>query len=268
VEFDFKITVDESAVFGKATTALGNWTGPRVFDEINSVTVDVGLGLLASSIRDTILNSLTVNAMLIGDEIIQFKTATLVAPGVYTLTGLLRGGRGTEWAMTGHLINERVVLLQAAGIRRIAMSNSEIGQPRFVKAVTKGRALSTAPSLPFTNYGVGLMPFAPIRPTVFRDTANNATLGCQRRSRLEVRKTGILGINVPLGEETESYEWTIYTNSSYTSVVRKLYSSVPSVSYLAATQTADGLNPANTLYATVCQRSATVLNGYPLPIAA
>ena len=136
-----KATVMENAVFGVCTTTLGDWTHGRVFDEMNTVTVNVGAGSLASTTRDNVLHSLAMNAMLIGSEMIQFRTANLTAPGIYVLSGLLRGGRGTEWAMTGHVASERCVLLQAAGLRRIAMVNTDLGLPRYYKGVTLGAGL-------------------------------------------------------------------------------------------------------------------------------
>jgi hypothetical protein len=64
------------------------------------------------------------NACLIGSEIVQFRDASLVSAGVYTLKGLLRGRRGTEASMTGHASGERFVLLRATGLRRIEMQTS------------------------------------------------------------------------------------------------------------------------------------------------
>jgi hypothetical protein len=273
VEYTFQTTVDESAVFGVCTTVLGDWSGGRAFDEGNSVTVDVGDGTLATTTRAALLDSLAVNTMLIGDEILQFRTATLVSAGIYTLAGLLRGGRGTEWAMTGHIAGERAVLLRAAGLRRVAMQNAEIGLTRYFKGVTRGRALSTAPSAAFVNAAVGLKPFAPLYGKVARDASNNATLTCQRRTRLNVRMIGSLGINVPLGEDEENYHVKIYSSSGYTTVLRTILVEgsvlgVPTASYTAAQQTADGLTPGNTIYHKWFQVSGTVGEGYGLAVAA
>ncbi|MFH0934322.1 MAG: hypothetical protein V1879_03895 [Pseudomonadota bacterium] len=258
----------ESAVFGTCTSTLGDWTGSRVFDEQNSVTVNVGDGALASTTRDTVLNSLAVNAMLIGSEMIQFKTATLVSAGVYTLTGLLRGGRGTEWAMTGHAASERCVLLRDAGLRRIVLQNNELGLSRYYKGVTLGRALSTATAKSFTDHAVGLKPFSPIFLRVGRDESNNITFTWQRRTRLSVRMIGALGISVPLGEDSESYEIDVYSSGTYTTVVRTIGATTTSAAYSADQQTADGLTPGNTVYAKAYQLSAVVGRGYPLQQAA
>ena len=263
-----KATVLESAVFGTCTTTLGDWTHGRVFDETNTVTVNVGAGSLSSDTRDNVLHSLATNAMLIGSEMIQFRTANLTAPGIYVLSGLLRGCRGTEWAMTGHVASERCVLLQAAGVRRVAMVNTDLGLSRYYKGVTLGQGLSSATAVTFVDNAIGLKPFSPILFKAGRDASNNIVFEWQRRTRLAVRMIGPLGINVPLGEDTESYEIDIFSSSSYSTVVRTIASSTPTAAYTAAQQSADGLTPGNTIYARVYQRSATVGRGYPLQQAA
>lgn len=262
VDFDRVATVRESAVFGNCTTILGDWTGPRVFDEVNTVTVNVGDATLISSTRDILLDNLGVNLMMIGDEIIQFINATLVTTGVYTLSRLLRGCRGTEWAMTGHEAGERCVLLRPQGMRRVLTENAELGLVRHYKGVTLGRSLSSATSEEFTNSGIGLKPFAPFDLRASRDASNNVTLTAQRRSRLSVRMIGSSGISVPLGEAEEQYQWIIYASSVSDVAVRTITSGVPSASYTAAEQTADGLTPGNPISVGVVQMSQTVGRGY------
>lgn len=268
IEYTRRATVSENAVFGTCLTTLGAWAGSRVFDEMNSVQVNVGDGALYSTTRDAVLGNAATNAMLIGQELIQFRTATLVSAGVYTLSGLLRGGRGTEWAMAGHVADERCVLLRTAGLRRILMGNSEIGLSRFYKGVTIGAALSSATAVPFTDNAIGLKPFSPFDLRAARDGSNNVTLTWQRRTRLATRTIGTLGISVPLGEDTEAYDLEIYSDGSYATVVRTITALTLTATYSAAEQTADGFTPGNPIYAKVYQRSAAVGRGYPLEQAA
>lgn len=268
VEFTRRTTIAESAVFGTCTTTLGAWSGGRLFDEANSVTVNVGSGTLASSTHDALLAGLGVNSVLIGSELLQFRVATLVSPGVYKLTGLLRGARGTEWAMTGHAASERCVLIRSAGLRRIVLENSELGVSRYYKGVTLGEALASATAESFTDNAIGLKPFAPIDLRAARDGSNNITFTWQRRTRLAVRMIGALGISVPLGEDSEAWELDIYANGSYATVVRTISASSATAAYSAAEQTADGLTPGNTVYTKLYQRSAAIGRGYALQTAA
>jgi hypothetical protein len=259
--------VAESAILGTTTTTLGNWTGARVFDEQNSVVVDVtSAGVLTSSTRDAVLNSNAVNAMMIGSEVIQFVTATMSAAGVYTLTRLLRGSRGTEWARTGHTTGEDCVLLQTTGLRRVEMDNTELGVSRYYKGVTLGRLLSSVASAEaFTNNAVGLTPFALFDLRASRDlTTGDITFTWQRRSRLSIRAIGALGISVPLGESVESYELDLYTNSAFTTVGRTLTAASATATYTSSQQATDVRSVQDPMYVKAYQLNGTVGRGYAL----
>jgi hypothetical protein len=260
------------AVTGSAGTVLGDWTGGNVFDEANSVTVTVS-GTLTSSSRAAMLADRSVNAILVGDEILRFRTATLSATAdgmsTYVLTGLLRGQRGTEWTMGLHEADERVVLLTIAALRRIDMDNAEVGLTRNYKGVTIGRLLSSAATEEFANNAVGKKPFSPTDLRIARNGSNDATLTWKRRTRLGSRLVGSAGISCPLGETTEEYEIDIYEDGTYTTIVREVTGlSSASYSYPAATQSGDGLTPGDPIYCRIYQISATVDRGYPLEAAA
>jgi hypothetical protein len=263
-------TVTESAVIGTSTDALGDWED-RVFDEISSVTVSVGEGTLTSATRAAVLNNKLTNCILVGDEIIQFVTATLVSTGIYKLTRLLRGCRGTEWAMTGHSSGERCVLLRpTGGVRRVSMANAELGLTRYYAGVTFGRTLSSAltgspaSGESFVNNANGKKPFSPVGLRVVRDSSNNITGTFHRRTRLSCRYAGSLGVNVPLGETTESYEIDVRPVGSPNGVLRTIEVTDESFSYSAANQTSDGATPGDQFVFQVYQISATVDRGYAL----
>jgi hypothetical protein len=246
------------AVFGTASTVLP--TGPLgVFDEGSSVTVDVGFGELASTTRESLLASRTLNLLMVGSEVIQFRTATLLSVGVYRLTGLLRGLRGTEWARSTHAANEPVALLSRAS--RIPLSNVDLGVARFYKGVTSGRTTATAPTEALTVSGVSLKPYAPVDVRVMREAAD-VQITWQRRTRLASRLIGSLGISVPLGEESERYAVEIYSGSTYATVVRTITTTTASLIYSEAEQIADFGTPPATIYLRVYQISATVGRGY------
>jgi hypothetical protein len=211
-----EVSIPTESVFGSCTTTMPDWTGPRVFDEMSSLTVNVGDGTLASSTNDAMLLDESVNACAIGVdgrwELCQFRTATLVSPGVYTLTGWLRGSRGTEWASVDHTASESFVMLTSAGARRVAMQQSEIGVAEYWKGVTAGRLLSSATGALFTDTGVGQKPFAPVDLRKSGDDSS-VVVTWKRRTRLAPRFCGTGGINVPLGETSESYDVELYDAS-------------------------------------------------------
>lgn len=244
---------------GRTTTALGGWSGGNVFDEAGSVTVDVGAATLASYSREAILAG-AADGYLIGDELIYARTATFVSAGVYTLSGLLRGRRGTEWAIGTHAVGDRVVLLQASSLRRLSLQLSDRGATLQAKAVSAGRSVASASALGVTPQLVGLMPLSPVDLRIARDGSNNATITWSRRSRLSCRFLAA-GVPVPLGEAVEAYEVDIVSGGT---VVRTISAATESASYSAAQQTADGLTPGAAITVRIHQLSAAVGRGFAL----
>lgn len=257
VEYQPEASLTESATFGTALTALGAWTGPRVFDESHTVMVNMGSGGLVSITRDALLGNCAYNALLLGNELLQYRTATLVSTGVYILAGLLRGCRGTEAAMATHAIGERAVAVGAGGVARVALLISGLGVSRYYKAVTFGRAVSTATGATFIDTGEALRPFSPVDLRGARDGPGNLTLTWQRRTRMATRMIGTLGISVPLGEDAESYTVKLYA-AGYGTLKRTITATSATAAYSAADQTADFGSPQATVYARVYQNSAQV----------
>ncbi|MEY5098142.1 MAG: hypothetical protein RJA36_861, partial [Pseudomonadota bacterium] len=258
VAYTQRMTVTANATRGQATTALGNWSGGNVMDHGNSVTIRIN-GEAASFTDDQVLAG-TARAWLIGDEIVVPRTATLVSTGVYTLSNLLRGQRGTEWAMGTHAAGDRVVALDASTLRRLTRDAGQLDVEYQFKAPTIGRSLATTPAQAFTDTGVGLKPLAPADVEVTRDGSNNATITVRRRSRLSHRFLRE-GIDTPLGEADESYSVDAYTDGTYTTVAATFTFTGAAGSFTAAAQTTAGLTPGDTLYLAVHQLSAVVGRG-------
>ncbi len=229
-------TFTARAVVGETTVALTDWTGGNVFDEAGSVTVDVGAGELASATRDAMLNT-DANALLVGSEVIQFRTATLVSTGVYKLTGLLRGRRGTEWAMTGHAIGETVVLLRTAGLLRVSYDAARIGSSADYKAVTLGKTLASATTRSIVDSGVALKPFAPVNLRQNTGTAGQYQITWDRRTRLSYRWPSTASL--PLGEADEQYSVDLVNLSN--AVIETQTVSSASVTFSGATRSSTTL---------------------------
>ncbi len=268
VDYSAAATVNESAVFGSCTTTLGNFTGVGV-DEINTVTVTLAAGTLSSSTRDAMLVDETINAMLIGSEIIRFVTATLSSsnPNVYVLSRLFRGQRGTESFQSTHGAGENATLLRPQGLRRVAANASDIGRSRSVRATSYGQSSAYVTASAFTDTGVALKPFAPVDGRVSRDSSNNATVTWKRRSRLSGRLVATSG-DPPLGEDSEAYDVLVYSDGTFATLKRTITATSATAAYSAADQTTDGVTPGNALNLRIYQRSATVGRGYALQVTA
>lgn len=260
-----KASYTDRTYIGETTTALAAWTGGPKFDEVSSVTVS-GVGTLQNYTRDAILNG-TANGYLIGSEVLFARTATLLSDGIYTLTGLLRGRRGTEWAAAlGSAAGSRVVLLQTEGVRRVAFQTGELGSPYDFRAVTRGRSIGSALSESITPAGIGLKPFSPVNARAARAINGNITITWSRRTRLDCGFTGANGITVPLGESSESYQVVVYADDTFATVKRTLTATSETVTYTAAQQETDFGSVQNSLSVKIYQVSATVGIGYPLTV--
>jgi len=166
VDYASLLSILEAATVGEALTALPAWSGGPVFDEASVLQVEM-LGQLASTNRGAMLLDETVNALLVGDEIVRFRNAELVDADedrgryTYQLTGFIRGFRGTEWAMGSHVAGERCVLLNR-GVRRVNTQLNELQVQRWLKATTVGKYITDVQPQAFTSTGCALKPFAPV----------------------------------------------------------------------------------------------------------
>jgi hypothetical protein len=242
-------TINTASVFGQATTVLGNFYGGNIVDELNTVRVGVN-GTLSSATWDEVLNG--ANPILIGDEILQFRTATLVSTGIYDLTGLLRGRRGTEWAMGTHIINERAVFLDENKLHFIALDATDYNTQRLYGFVTSGETIEEATTDYLTYTGENLKPFPPVHLAAAIASDDSISLSWDQRTRYH----GLwLSGRAPLEDEADTeFEVVIYNDSNFTTALRTTTGITASPwSYTVAMQTADFGNPVKTIHYKVRQ---------------
>lgn len=257
---------------GFTTDALADWTGGNVFDEVSSVNVAITNGTLASTTRAGVLagnNPIAINGTD-GWEVLQYRTATLEVDGTYTLTGLLRGRRGTGFATGGHAIGDRAVPLSSSNLRDLAIGNTQVGVSTPFKAVSVGDTLSITESRDITIMSERQKPWSPVDFRALRDVSTgDITMTWKRRTRLACRFTGAVGINVPLGEASEAYVVRILDPGSPNTIVRTITVTGPATAaYTAAQQTSDFGGLQSTVYVRITQTSAAVGAGHPLEAAA
>ena len=253
--YTFQIPLPSASIMGTALTALAA-RQHEVFDIANTVNVSLmGDDTLASATQLAVLNG--ANAAILGSEIIQFMTATLTSPGNYTLSGLLRGRQGTEWAMGLHAAGEPFVLLNSL-VGSEDMSNALINLERPYKPVSVGATLSATPEDDFTYAGVALLPYAPVHISGARDGSGNLTINWIRRTRVSGEWQDY--VDAPLNETSEAYEVDILSGSTVLRTLTGLTS--PTASYSAALQTTDFGSPQSSISINVYQLSGVVGRGY------
>lgn len=247
---NFEDVVDTTGAdtLGVTTTTLGSFAGGNVFDETNSVTVTLagGAGDLESATRAEVLAG--ANEAVIGDEIVQFRTATLVSAGTYMLSGLLRGRRGTEWAIGTHATGERFVLLPAQ--IRVDMARTDLDVAETWAAATLGSTLTDAVQQTMTWTGRALLPYSPVKLAAGK-VGNDWTLSWTRRAR--INGDWVDWFDVPLDEVAERYVVNVYTSGSYATVAGTVDASTTSATITAAQQTTWFGSPQSTLYWGVAQ---------------
>lgn len=249
------LDLNTPSTLGTAVTALAS--GPTaVFDDANSVTVSLlGSATLQSVTQLAVLNG--ANAALVGNEIIQFTTATLVEPSKYTLTGLLRGRLGTDWAINSHVAGENFVLLDGK-INRFSSANNLIGLSRTYKCVSFGATLTQTAAQDFLYTGVALKPYSPVHIAGSRDGSGNLSVSWVRRTRLGGDWRD--GVDVPLNETTEAYEVEILNGVNVARTLSGLTSAA--ATYSAAQQVIDFGSVQSSVSVRIYQLSALVGRGY------
>lgn len=255
-------TFANSATVGSAEDVLPALVGGNVFDEASRVTIRLPPGLeLASITAAAVLGG--GNAALLGDELIHFRDAVLIGANLYRLSGLLRGRRGTESAMSTHAVGERFVLLAGVGgLARVPASASEIGAARDYRAITAGDTLDSAGSITFANTARGLKPLSPVHVAAGRNAAGDVLIQWARRGRLDTEWRDY--VDVPIGETVERYEIDIVSSAG--AVVRTLTATTPAVAYTADDCLADLGALVTSLHVRIYQMSSVVGRGTPADV--
>ena len=199
------------AAWGATANALGTPTSPFASDETNSLTVFMTSGgdRLESVTQNAMLGGANAALVLKADgapEVIQFRDVTLNPDGSYTLSGLLRGRRGTDVFVDGHATGEVFVLLDPDDVETLAIALGDLGLPRTWRAVGFGALFEEAETVTHSHAGRDLKPYAPVSVTATRSgTPDDITLSWIRRTRIGGDLRDGTG-TVPLAEVSEAYE--------------------------------------------------------------
>ncbi len=255
VTWDIVGTGSEDPAFGWAANVLPAPRSPWSWDEDNVLQVALSSGSLDSKTELEVLNY--ANVALLGDEIIQWREAALVASGVYELSGLLRGRRGTEGATGNHVAGERFVVLAAGDLYRMGMAQSQIGATSYYKCLPSGGDWDDAKQSSCNYNAASLRCFAPVHIAGSRDASGNLVLSWIRRTRWNGEWFD--GIDAPLFEDEESYQIDILNGEE---VVRTLTASTTSAAYSAVEQEEDFGATQASLSVAVYQMNATIGRGY------
>jgi hypothetical protein len=194
------VTAGSRAIIGTAITALG--TGQAAaFDMLNTVDVELVDPKQWLESRDDVVVSELSNLALVGKELVQFGDATPIGPGRFRLSRLLRGRRGSEWAMGLHDVGERFVIIDPARLIRLPTSSAHVGSS--LRATPRGLADSAASASETIVAGEALRPPSPVHLRAWIDA--DGTLHCTWVRRSCRGWAWLDGVDAPLGATSESY---------------------------------------------------------------
>jgi hypothetical protein len=246
------LDIKRAATIGYTIDALPNFRGGNIVDRLNAVTVEMLSGTLESITRAALLRD--GNTAVLGDEVIQFQTAELIADRTYRLSGLLRGRLGTEQFINVHGSGDRFVLLDSR-ISRAQDDATRAGLASNYKPVTVGQSLDETAPQSFVNTQAALKPLSPVHLRVVRTDGGQYLASWIRRTRLDVG--WIDGADAALYEKFERYRVTVLDGAS---VVELQTVNTPTAT----------LSPMGADYSgftvTVCQLSDAIGPGFPSSI--
>lgn len=266
IDYNELFTSAESMTFGVTTTALETPPSPWRTHYGSFVEVQIAIGGedLQSVPYASILAGANPAIAIKADgshEVFQYMTVQDLGGGLYRLSDLVRGRRGTDTMVGNNAIGDKIIFPTTEGIRRFSTVPGLLGSERYFRAVSGGAQFESAEDAPFTVAGNDLKPYAPVLPNVVREVSDDLTITFQRRSRIG---SGVVsGVwYAPLSEASESYEIVVKDGPAGTPV-RTIASATESFTYTSAQQTADGFTLAETeITFEIYQLSAVVGRGY------
>ena len=234
------------AAIGSAATILAG--GPaEVFDRANRVEIELAhAGMTLAGADDAGLLA-GINLAMLGNELIQFGQADQIGATRWRLGQLLRGRRGSEWAIATHTTGERFVLVEPGALRTVDLPLATLGAAVQVSAIGPGDD-GVAVSAELAIAGEALRPPSPVKLSVVGLADSTIRIGWMRRSR--AGWAWIDGADAPIGEDGERYRLRIQPAAG---TARTVELTASTFDYGPAAQAEDGVEPATAITLSVVQ---------------
>lgn len=251
-------TITKDATIGRSGAALGNAPDPFVWDEGNTINITLidPADTLFSVTEDEVIEG--NNLGMLGDEVIQWQYATLEADGSYTLSRLLRGRGGTEWACDSHSAGEDFVELNFNKLTFVMMDIDDKNRYVQFKMTSVGMPINSFVIISAPIYLRNLKPLSPQHVAGVRNGSGDVAITWVRRTRIGGEWND--GQDVILGEIGEVYELDIYDGSTLVRTVIGLITST--FTYTAAMQVTDFGSTQSSVDVDVYQISNTIGRGF------
>lgn len=192
-------TAPRKSVLGTAVTCLGDGA-PDLIDARNCVDVQLldAEQWLTSCDDDALASG--INLAVIGDELVQFASATALGEGRFRLERLLRGRGGTEWASGSHAVGETFCLLDAGRVAAVEL-------PLAARGATITLAESSGETTDAMFDARWVRPLRPVHIAANVNSDGALSLSWLRRSRSGF--AWLDDVDTPIGEAEEQYRVTL-----------------------------------------------------------
>lgn len=215
---------------GLTLTAPGS-ARPDAWDRFSEIVVELASDAMWLEGRTPASVLSGGNMALVGEEILQFAAAEALSPRRFRLSGLLRGRRGTEAHIAGHVPGERFIMLDQQAMLAFDPPQEALGRAYQVRAIGIGDA--GADPVAATVQGRALRPLSPAHLRL-RLIDGALLADWTRRSRAGFGWSDF--VDAPLAEESEVYQVTVTLDGRLARVVT---TGVPWFSYSAADRAID-----------------------------
>lgn len=239
-----------SEIAQQGTSGIVGWTPqvlaatqPYTWDTVSTLNVYLNASYMQLSSATDLQVIQGANLALLGSELIQFGVAQLLTDAngnaYYQLSRLLRGRRGTEWAMASHAAGETFTLIVATDETVIDYGLHDLNNSAQFKVATVGQAIANVNAIPFAPTGVWFTPFSVADLTATLDGSGNWNIAFVPRARLNGWWGS--GYAPSLDPDTQTWSMDIW-NNYYGRLARTVSGPLtsPAFQYTAAMQAADG----------------------------
>ena len=252
--YQLATSVEAPATIGTALSALSSGTTVR-WDRQSTVDVELLSDAmdLQSASEAAVLGG--ANLAAVGNELIQFASVEALGARRFRLSDLLRGRRGSEAAITDHVIGEAFVVLDDKVVP-LAVPAEALGASLAFKAAGPADNPAVLPARAIVPLGVGLRPLSPATVSIVV-SGGDRVVEWVRRSRAGYPWSD--GTDAPVAEESERYHVMIRGAAG---ILREVDVTMPLWTYAAADLATD-IATSPSLTVEVAQISAVVGRGLP-----
>ena len=160
------LIIGRRSIIGRTDTVLGPGSS-MIIDERSEVVVRLASDsqILLNADRNALMAG--ANLALIGDELVQFGRSEQLSAGLFRLSSLLRGRRGTEWAESTHDIDDLFCMIEPSRLQSVALATGTAGEMLTAAAHGVGD-LPPVPQVGRLVSGEAMRPPAPCHLTATR----------------------------------------------------------------------------------------------------